>query len=203
MAKRVMRSNRRTQRRRGSQLKQRKKRSKLLKRTLKRTLKRRNSFRKKNTYKRRKTNMKRGGRSRTLTEVEVREKKEKMNDHYAQLIEDNLRGGPEGGGAISGGLSHAINQLNNNGNNIYVTRGHDHICRVVKVLMGKIHFHPNSTCKSFSKWRRGFDRIFENTASSSVRKITMNVNNLLSGYGFSKSVEIDGINDDGYTFYKI
>jgi len=63
MGKRVMRSNRRTQRRRGSQLKhkQRKKRSKLLKRTLKRTLKRRNSFRKKNTYKRRRTNMKRGG----------------------------------------------------------------------------------------------------------------------------------------------
>jgi hypothetical protein len=190
MAKRVMRSNRRTQRRRGSQLKQRKKRSKLLKRTLKR----RNSFRKKNTYKRRKTNMKRGGRPRTLTEV---------NDHYAKLIGDNLQAGPEGGGAISGGLSHAINQLNNNGNNIYVTRGHDHICKVDKVLMGKIHFHPNSTCKSFSKWRRGFDRIFENTASSSVRKITMNVNNLLSGYGFSKSVEIDGINDDGYTFYKI
>lgn len=59
MAKRVMRSNRRTQRRRGSQLKHRGKRSKLLKRTLKR----RNSFRKKNTYKRRKTMMKRGGRT--------------------------------------------------------------------------------------------------------------------------------------------
>ena len=57
MGRRVVRSKKRTQRRRGSQLKQRKKRSKLLKRTLKR----RNSFRKKNTYKRRKTNMKRGG----------------------------------------------------------------------------------------------------------------------------------------------
>ena len=58
MGKRVMRSNKRTQRRRGSKLKQRKKRSKLLKRTTKR----RNSFKKKNTYKRRRTNMKRGGR---------------------------------------------------------------------------------------------------------------------------------------------
>lgn len=57
MGKRVMRSNKRTQRRRGSKLKQRKKRSKLLKRTTKR----RNSFKKKNTYKRRRTNMKRGG----------------------------------------------------------------------------------------------------------------------------------------------
>lgn len=65
MAKRVMRSNKRTQRRRGSQLKQRKKRSKLLKRTLKR----RNSFRKKNTYKRRKTNMKGGGGSRAFRET--------------------------------------------------------------------------------------------------------------------------------------
>ena len=61
MSRRVIRSKKRTYktyRRRGSQLLQRNKRSKLLKRTLKR----RNSFRKKNTYKRRKTNMKIGGR---------------------------------------------------------------------------------------------------------------------------------------------
>jgi len=75
-----MRSNRRTQRRRGSQLKQRKKISKLLKRTLKR----RNSFRKKNTYKRRKTNMKRGGRPRV--EVEDAKARADTRDRVAEWV---------------------------------------------------------------------------------------------------------------------
>lgn len=94
MAKRVMRSNRRTQRRRGSQLKQRKKRSKLLKRTLTRTLKRRNSFRKKNTYKRRKTNMKRGGRPRAETDNksynELNEFVTKFNDGIYMKLSTRL-----------------------------------------------------------------------------------------------------------------
>ena len=124
MAKRVMRSNRRTQRRRGSLLKQKKKRSKLLKRTLKR----RNSFRKKNTYKRRKTNMKRGGRPESPP---LKDRRYYENVHnFAHFYEKDR----------NHGYRHIFNKLtelfNLPGVNIFVERktilGGKRMCKVIK-----------------------------------------------------------------------
>jgi hypothetical protein len=228
MGKRVMRSNKRTQRRRGSKLKQRKKRSKLLKRTLKR----RNSFKKKNTYKRRKTNMKRGGSltgkriidstpeeistsiiplsippgkldklspeqkqavEQRIKVLKDREIDQKMKGTWPEQIKAELKSGK------ARHLALAINSLIGEKKSIYVTRNKDERCKIRKVLEGKIYFHRDGNCKSFNKLRRGFDFVISDTA----REITMNVNNLLSGYGFMYifSGEIDGINDDGYLFW--
>ena len=232
MGKRVMRSNKRTQRRRGSKLKQRQKRSKLLRRTLRRTLKRRNSFKKKNTYKRRRTNMKRGGSptgkriidstpeeilssiiplsippgkldalspeqkqavEQRIKVLKDREIDQKMKGTWPEQIKAELKSGK------AKHLALAINSLIGEKKSIYVTRNRDERCKIRKVLEGKIYFHRDSNCKSFNKLRRGFDFVISDTA----REITMNVNNLLSGYGFMYifSGEIDGINDDGYLFW--
>ena len=136
MAKRVMRSNRR----RGSQLKQRGKRSKLLKR--------RNSFRKKNTYKRRKTNMKRGGRPESHP----------LNDriyygnvsNFAHFYEKHRRQGSR----------HIFNELtklfNLPGVNIFVERktilGGTRMCKVIKFERSRlrddfVRFENEGKCK--------------------------------------------------------
>ena len=144
MAKRVMRSNRRTQRRRGSQLKQRKKRSKLLKRTLKR----RNSFRKKNTYKRRKTNMKRGGNA---DPVPLKNRRYYGNVHkFAHFYEEHCR---KGSRYIFNELTKLLNLR---GVSIFVERktilGGKRKCRVINIEHSRlrddfVRFENEGECK--------------------------------------------------------
>ena len=171
MAKRVMRSNRRTQRRRGSQLKQRKKRSKLLKRTLKR----RNSFRKKNTYKRRKTNMKRGGRpiddvGKTPDVTEQTTAATELTNPYTQLnkfVEDYNSGTyKEDDWTLMGKLAKHLSRFIERGIEIKVRRntymGNEKFCKIARVDETElfVYFKDEGVCqqtwKKFSKkfWRK-------------------------------------------------
>ena len=187
MAKRVMRSYRRTHRRRGSQLKQRKKRSKLLKRTLKR----RNSFRKKNTYKRRKTNMKRGGRPRHSPYLSVKD------DSPFKNIENAIKDIDSGNEPAR--INIIITELMElvKTNDIYV-KDESRECKIKRVNPnGVIEFDIDENCKSSNRIRRMFDR-GRDIVGMQQRNIWMRVEEL-----FNYNLYRDSSRKDTYVFLKL